>query len=212
MSNPRLINALSKLELVPAWTAVVDAPSPLDVVAPIGLRPWIVAALAKSDLVLAITATGREAEDLVDQLHSFLPADAVAEFVSWETLPHERLSPSSDVIGRRLAVLRRLRHAAADSQPPIQVVVAPIRAILQPLVSGISDLAPVQLRKGDERDFDAVISDLAAAGYARVDLVEKRGQFAVRGGLVDVFPPSEEHPLRIEFWGDTVEEIRTFAV
>ncbi len=61
-------------------------------------------------VVLAITATGREAEDLTEALRAFLPADAVAEFPSWETLPHERLSPRSDTVGRRLSVLRRLAH------------------------------------------------------------------------------------------------------
>src|SRR6202008_1015075 len=51
-----------------------------------------------------------------------------------------------------------------------------------------------------------------AAAYPRVELVEKRGDFAVRGGILDVFPPTEEHPLRVEFWGDEIEEIRSFAV
>ena len=53
---------------------------------------------------------------------------------------------------------------------------------------------------------------LAGAAYSRVDLVEKRGEFAVRGGIVDVFPPTEEHPVRVEFFGDEVDEIRAFAV
>ena len=57
-----------------------------------------------------------------------------------------------------------------------------------------------------------MVRRLAAAAYTRVDLVERRGEFAVRGGIVDVFPPTEEHPVRVEFWGDTVEEIRSFAV
>ena len=57
-----------------------------------------------------------------------------------------------------------------------------------------------------------MVQALAAAAYARVELVEKRGEFAVRGGILDVFPPTEEHPLRIEFWGDTVEEVRWFKV
>ena len=61
-------------------------------------------------VVLAVTATGREAEDLTAALRAYLPADAVAEFPSWETLPHERLSPRSDTVGRRLSVLRRLAH------------------------------------------------------------------------------------------------------
>ena len=57
-----------------------------------------------------------------------------------------------------------------------------------------------------------MVERLVAAGYARVELVEKRGEFAVRGGILDVFPPTEEHPLRVEFWGDEVEEVRYFKV
>jgi transcription-repair coupling factor (superfamily II helicase) len=92
------------------------------------------------------------------------------------------------------------------------VVVAPVRSVLQPLVAGLGDLEPVRIRPGDEVELEAVVSALANTGYARVDLVEKRGDMAVRGGILDVFPPTEEHPLRLEFWGDTVEDIRYFQV
>ncbi len=67
-------------------------------------------------------------------------------------------------------------------------------------------------RPGDEIELDAAVEALANAAYTRTDLVEKRGDFAVRGGILDVFPPTEEHPLRVEFWGDTVEEVRYFKV
>ena len=78
------------------------------------------------------------------------------------------------------------------------------------MVSGLGDLEPVALRSGQAADFDEVIAHLVEIGYARTDLVEHRGEIAVRGGILDVFPPTEEHPLRVEFWGDTVEEIRYF--
>ena len=94
----------------------------------------------------------------------------------------------------------------------LRVVVAPVRSILQPQVSGLGDLEPVELAPGDTAELDDVVRRLADAAYTRVDLVEKRGEFAVRGGLVDVFPPTEQHPVRVEFWGDEVEEIRSFAV
>src|SRR5690606_32357081 len=71
---------------------------------------------------------------------------------------------------------------------------------------------PVQLAPGDEVDLEEVARRLADLAYTRVDLVTKRGEFAVRGGILDVFPPTDEHPSRVEFWGDEVEEIRTFAV
>jgi transcription-repair coupling factor (superfamily II helicase) len=202
----------------------------VDVSASDGTRPFLVAALAQradgsaaastdpaatepAPLVV-VTATTREADDLASALGLFLPADRIAVFPSWETLPHERLSPRSDTVGRRLAVLRRLAHPDPDDPAygPLSVVVAPVRAVLQPLTKGLGDLVPVALRAGDERPLEDVVDALVGAAYTRTDLVERRGEFAVRGGILDVFPPTEEHPVRIEFWGDTVEEVRWFKV
>ncbi|MFH8259407.1 transcription-repair coupling factor [Streptomyces roseolus] len=203
--------------LAEAVTAASDGKRPhVDLVGPAAARPFAVAALARDSgrPVLAVTATGREAEDLAAALRSLLDPDTVAEYPSWETLPHERLSPRSDTVGRRLAVLRRLAHPSPDDPAagPVSVVVAPIRSVLQPQVKGLGDLEPVALRTGQTADLNDVVEGLAAAAYSRVELVEKRGEFAVRGGILDVFPPTEEHPLRIEFWGDDVEEIRYFKV
>jgi transcription-repair coupling factor (superfamily II helicase) len=185
----------------------------LEVSAPDALAPVLLAALATQRPVLAVAATDREAEDLAAALRDLLPEDGVAEFPGWETLPHERLSPSSDTVGRRLAVLRRLAHPGDDPElGPIQVIVAPIRAVLQPLVVGLGDLEPVRVQAGDDVSMEDVVRRLAGAAYTRTDLVEKRGQLAVRGGILDVFPPTEEHPVRLEFWGDTVEEVRWFKV
>ena len=182
----------------------------VDVTAPAPLRPFLAATAARSKTVLAITATSREADDLADALSAFVPPDQVAAFPSWETLPHERLSPRSDTVGRRLAVLRRLAHPEFDG--PLRIVVAPVRSLLQPQLKGLGDLMPVELRPGSSADLEEVAHRLSDLAYARVDLVTKRGEFAVRGGLLDIFPPTEEHPLRVEFWGDDVEEIRSFAV
>ncbi|CAO0830520.1 Transcription-repair-coupling factor OS=Streptomyces microflavus OX=1919 GN=mfd PE=3 SV=1 [Streptomyces microflavus] len=188
----------------------------VDLVGPPAARPFAVAALAREAgrTVLAVTATGREAEDLAAALRGLLDPDTVVDYPSWETLPHERLSPRSDTVGRRLAVLRRLAHPSPDDPAagPVRVVVAPVRSVLQPQVKGLGDLEPVALRTGQTADLNEVVEGLAAAAYSRVELVEKRGEFAVRGGILDVFPPTEEHPLRIEFWGDDVEEIRYFKV
>ncbi|HJV99067.1 MAG TPA: transcription-repair coupling factor, partial [Arthrobacter sp.] len=104
-------------------------------------------------VVLAVTATGREAEDLTAALRAYLPADSVAEFPSWETLPHERLSPRSDTVGRRLSVLRRLAHPETSTAGPLRVVVAPVRAVVQPIVAGLGELVPVTLTAGQERPF-----------------------------------------------------------
>ena len=186
----------------------------LDLTGPEALRPFVTAGLVRAGrTVLAVTATAREAEDLVAHLGDLMDPDRVAYYPSWETLPHERLSPRSDTVGRRLAVLRRLLPPGSEaSNGPIDVVVAPVRSVLQPQVKGLGDLEPVELSAGDTAPLDDLTRRLSDAAYTRVDLVEKRGEFAVRGGIVDVFPPTEEHPLRVELWGDDVEEIRAFSV
>ncbi|WP_184967542.1 transcription-repair coupling factor [Nonomuraea endophytica] len=200
----------------PKLTAALEEGGDVALVAPAAMRPFGVAALAGHDqrTVLAVTATGREAEDLAAALTSLIEPSTVAVFPAWETLPHERLSPRSDTVGQRLAVLRRLAHPVSGdvSAGPLSVIVAPVRALLQPIVKGLGDLEPIRLRAGDDADLDDVVDRLVTNGYHRVDMVERRGEVAVRGGLLDVFPPTEEHPLRLEFWGDTVEEIRWFKV
>jgi transcription-repair coupling factor (superfamily II helicase) len=200
----------------------------LDLAGPAALRPFAAAALAAAGVkaatgvkaaaggaggaVLAVVATGREAEDLAATLGDLLGPEVVAVFPSWETLPHERLSPRADTVGQRLAVLRRLAHPASAGLPPLRVVVAPVRAVLQPQVAGLGELDPVSLAAGDCADLDAVVARLVDIAYHRVELVERRGEIAVRGGILDVFPPTEEHPLRVEFFGDEVEDIRRFSV
>lgn len=181
---------------------------------PEALRPFLATGLVRAGKpVLVVTATTREAEQLVAELGDLIDPAGVAYYPSWETLPHERLSPRSDTVGRRLAVLRRLCHPGTDATTgPVQVVVAPVRSMLQPQVKGLGDLVPVELAVGATAEIDDVVAGLVGAAYSRVDLVEKRGEFAVRGGIVDVFPPTEEHPLRVEFFGDEVDEIRSFAV
>ncbi|MET1005137.1 MAG: transcription-repair coupling factor, partial [Propionibacteriaceae bacterium] len=190
----------------------------LDITAPPPMRPLIAAALAASTErggagrpVLVVTSTYREAEDVTAALQSLSGEDTVAYYPAWETLPHERLSPRSDTVGRRLAVLRRLSGNAEGESAP-RIIVAPVRSILQPQVKGLGDLKPVRLVVGEDFDLDELSVALVGAAYVRVDLVERRGEFAVRGGIVDVFPPTEEHPVRIDFFGDTVEEIRYFTV
>jgi transcription-repair coupling factor (superfamily II helicase) len=203
--------ALGDPALAAARDLAASGAGQVDLTAPAALRPFVVAALAGQKPVLAVTATSREAEDLAAALGCLVPAGEVAVYPSWETLPHERLSPRSDTVGRRLAVLRRLAHPDLFDTP-LRVVVAPVRSVLQPQLRGLGDLEPVELHQGGEADLEDVVRQLGGMAYARVDLVEKRGEFAVRGGILDVFPPTEEHPLRVEFWGDEVEEIRSFAV
>jgi transcription-repair coupling factor (superfamily II helicase) len=193
-----------------------DVPA-LAVEGPGALRPFLAAALsAPHDVtggagrpVLVVTATDREAEDLgLAAADLVAAAGAVAVLPSWETLPHERLSPRSDTVGRRLDIFRRL--AQPETAP--RVVVAAARSLIQPIAPGLGRLDPVRLRVGDTHDFDALLVRLVELAYTRVEMVTARGEFAVRGGIVDVFAPTAEHPVRVEFWGDEVSELRYFAV
>ncbi|HYO35919.1 MAG TPA: transcription-repair coupling factor [Geodermatophilus sp.] len=186
----------------------------LAVPAPPPVQPLVAAALAAAEPgagvpVLLVTAGERDADVAADLLRCLLPDRRVETFPAWETLPHERLSPRADTVGRRLAVLRDL--ASPGGNGTVDVLVAPVRSVLQPLAPGLGDLVPVELRPGDTAELDDVARALADAAYTRVELVEKRGEFAVRGGLLDVFPPTEPHPVRVEFWGDEVDELRYFS-
>jgi transcription-repair coupling factor (superfamily II helicase) len=215
--DPQLHDAVARAR---ASQVADEGPPAVDLVAPPTLRPVLAAALARGSdpaapgFVLAVTATAREAEDLAAGLGSFLSPDSVAFFPGWETLPHERLSPRSDTVGQRIAVLRRLAHPAPAGEPngPLSVVVTPVRSLLQPIVARLGDLEPVELHPGQACELDDLLVRLVEIGYSRVDMVGNRGEIAVRGGIVDVFPSTEEHPLRVEFFGDTVEEIRYFKV
>ncbi|ROR55405.1 transcription-repair coupling factor [Luteococcus japonicus] len=188
------------------------ATTTLDLTAPTAARAALTATLSRGlgRPVLLVTSTYREAEQLVAELGSWTGADEVAYYPAWETLPHERLSPRSDTVGRRLAVLRRL--AGNDPAGVPRIVVAPVRSVLQPQVKGLAELTPVRIAVGEEVDIAELSAALVGAAYHRVDLVERRGEFAVRGGIVDIFPPTEEHPVRVDFFGDQVEEIRHFTV
>ncbi|MCF6744337.1 transcription-repair coupling factor [Blastococcus sp. KM273128] len=183
----------------------------LAVTAPPPVQPLVAAALARGGgvPVLVVTAGERDADATADLLRCFVPDRRVEVFPAWETLPHERLSPRADTVGRRLAVLRDLTHPGQNGA--IDVLVAPVRSVLQPLAPGLGDLVPVELAPGSSAELDDVARALFDAAYTRVELVEKRGEFAVRGGLLDVFPPTEPHPVRVEFWGDEVDELRYFS-
>ena len=187
-------------------------PPELALVGPAGARPFVASALAQDGLLLVVTATGREADDLTAELKGVV-GDAAALFPSWETLPHERLSPGVDTVAARLTVLRRLALPDDDRLgPPLRVVVTTVRSLLQPMASDLVRIEPVTLTVGTEIAFEDVISRLVELAYTRVDMVGKRGEFAVRGGILDVFPPTAEHPVRVEFWGDEVSEMRMFSV
>ncbi|MEX3505558.1 transcription-repair coupling factor [Corynebacterium sp. LK2510] len=163
------------------------------------VRSWAAAALARETSVLVVTATGHEAEDLTAELAALIGEDEVAYLPAIETLPHERLSPAADVVGRRAKVLWEMPR----------VIVAAARAACQPVLPAVE---PIRVKAGEEHDFTQLTERIVGYAYEHVDMVAKRGEFATRGGIIDIFPTTSEHPVRLEFWGDEVTDIRSFAV
>ncbi|MFN8088759.1 MAG: transcription-repair coupling factor [Mycobacterium sp.] len=214
--QPPLTGLVDLALAAPTFSDLVDRaaekPAQLALFGPVSARLFAACALAQAGPLLVVTATGREADDLTAELRGVYGAEA-ALFPSWETLPHERLSPGVDTVGARMMVLRRLANPDdARLGPPLKAVVTTVRSLLQPMSPDIGDIAPVALSVGAELDFDGVISRLVELAYTHVDMVAKRGEFAVRGGILDVFPPTAEHPVRVEFWGDEIAEMRMFSV
>ncbi len=162
-------------------------------------RSWAAGAIARETPLLLVTATGHEAEDLTAELKAILGEERVAHFPAYETLPHERLSPAADIVGRRSKVLWELPR----------VIVAAARAACQPVLPAVE---PIRIALEAEHDFEELTRRLTHFAYKHVDMVAARGEFATRGGIIDVFPTTALNPVRIEFWGDEVTDIRTFAV
>ena len=168
-------------------------------------RPWAIGTLAHHAPVLVVTATGREAEDLTAELAAML-GQKVGYFPAWETLPHERLSPGADIIGKRAQILHQLEQGRLD------VVVTAARGYSQPLLEKVMGREPVILREEGEYELEDIVRALEFRAYSRVDMVAKRGEFAVRGGIIDIFPTTLDYPVRVEFWGDEVTDIRQFSI
>ncbi|QGH68662.1 transcription-repair coupling factor [Pseudactinotalea sp. HY158] len=232
MNLSALVPALAHDPAVATLVEAVPARGALDITAAAGARAPLIARLVdRTDRpIVVVTATGRDADDLAAAVGAYLPPEHVAVFPSWETLPHERLSPRSDTVAQRIAVLRRLTHAegpgqaagerdeesaatrgTAGSTDPIRVLILPVRSLLQPIPAGLGDLEPVTVKAGDRLAIEDLTRGLVDAAYTPVDMVGRRGEFAVRGGIVDVFAPTASHPQRIEFFGDEVDEIRWFS-
>ncbi|SFO30601.1 transcription-repair coupling factor [Pseudonocardia ammonioxydans] len=221
LSDPGLRAAVDAARSAETRTGETPA---VQVEGPAALRPLLAAGLAEHSCVLAVTATDREAEDLAAAVSDLLghgealdaATDTVADSAgapvvvlpSWETLPHEKLSPRPDTVARRLTIFHRL----ADAATAPRVVVTAARSLIQPVAPGLGALAPIRLAVGTEHDFEQLLERLVELAYSRAEMVTTRGEFAVRGGILDIFPPTAEHPVRIEFWGDEVSELRAFSV
>ncbi len=215
MTVPGIVRALEQAE--PVRDALSAASVDADFSLVEGLDAPVLAALLERRragghpaALLVVAPTGRRAEALGPALSALLPDAHVLDFPAWETLPHERLSPSPEIVGRRIDTLRRI--ASWTGETPL-VVMASVRAALQPLVAGLAEAESVDLAVGSRgHDLTDVTERLVELAYHRVDMVSRRGEFAVRGGILDVFPPTASHPYRIEFFGDEVDGIRAFSV
>ena len=203
-SLPSLLRADPTLTAVAGRrTAVLAVPQPA--------RAFTVAGLAQlSDrhpLVVALP-TATDAERLAADVRAFLGDDSVDTFPAWETLPFERVSPSVETMGRRLRAMWRLRNP--DRMP--RVLVAPVKALVQRLGPHVEAAEPVVLAPGDRVDPEELVARLVGAGYRREYQVEHRGEVAVRGSIVDVFPSTADVPVRVDLWGDEVDRLTEFAV
>ncbi len=218
MNLQGLNTALSRASTI--GDALAEALRNADFSAPAGIDAPLLAALLQrraaaglAPALLVITATSREGESVRSSIAPYLPDAETLEFPAWETLPHERLSPSAETVGRRLHALRRMQDWQEAGERHPLIIVASVRAALQPLADNLATLEPVQLVAGGRGyDLARIASTLVDLAYTRVDMVGRRGEFAVRGGILDVFPPTADHPVRVEFFGDEVEEVRAFSV
>lgn len=164
----------------------------------------LLAAQATGKNILILTGGQRE-ERLFDDLAYFSKTPPL-EFLSWETLPGEEISPSPDIVGKRFEILHQILHAKSP-----QLILCSLQACLQKL------LPPKRLRPlcklwkiKDEIPFDRLPSLLTDLGYRRAAIAADKGEFAIRGGILDIFPLSSPEPFRIDFFGDTIDQIRTY--
>jgi len=169
---------------------------------------YVVAELLRAEPgnLLVVTADQEAAEEFRRELGFFGGGDAAPLlFPAWDAQPFSSASPHPDISGARLDTLFRLQSGLA------RIAVLPVAAALQRVLPPASfNEASCYLVAGEEFERDELLTRLVKMGYANVPLVEDRGTFAVRGGILDIFPPNQAAPVRIEFFGDTVESIRTF--
>ena len=176
--------------------------------APAGYDAYLAveAARRRDAPVLFIAADENEADAALEAMRFFAPGMALLAFPAWDCLPYDRVSPKPDIESTRLATLAALAQGVQTA-----VIVTSVNAVLQRVpprefLAGASFRA----RSGEEVDRDALVAFLAANSYVRADTVRDPGDFALRGGIVDLWPPGANDPLRLDFFGETLEAIRKF--
>jgi transcription-repair coupling factor (superfamily II helicase) len=166
------------------------------------LATLIVQTTGKSILLI----TGGTREDRLFENISFFAPELPVEFPAWETLPGEEIPPSPDIIGKRFEALHRLLHKKGPS-----ILLCPLPSLLQKILPK-ETLSPLlhKWEKGTTLSFDQLPERLTALGYKRSTVVSDKGEFALRGGILDLFPAASPDPYRIEFFEDTIEQLRIF--
>jgi len=175
-----------------------------------GMDAFLLAELAREGRAIAyIVSDGQRLND-IEQLIGFAAPDIpVLSLPAWDCLPYDRVSPSHDVSARRLAALGGLIARAKKSHPAIILVT--VNAMLQKLApADVIESLSFSARPGNQVRMDDIAGRLERNGFERVTTVREVGEYAVRGGILDVFVPGAEEPVRLDFFGDTLESIRSF--
>jgi len=154
--------------------------------------------------VVAVVASSGEVERVAADVACFREPPTVLP--AWETLPYEHVSPTFETMGERIATLRAWRSGS-----PPALTLLPVRALLQRIAPTAVGAPEIVLAPGTSCDLEDLERLLTEMGYERSHMVEARGHFAVRGGILDVFPSTAVQPVRIELWGDEVDTIRRFS-
>ena len=157
--------------------------------------------------LLVITDTEESASSLFDDLRALLDENQVCLFPSWGIEPYELKAPYPENSGGRLECLGQLRRA-----DPL-LLVSTLKAVIEKTITPeVLEASSILLREGIDFGHEELAAKLARLNFSRAPLVEEVGDFAVRGGIIDFFPNSNEYPLRVEFWGDAVESLRLFSI
>jgi transcription-repair coupling factor (superfamily II helicase) len=176
------------------------------------LRPYLIAALADRDArrpTVVVAGDDRQSRELTQDLRAWLRPRAVRFYPSRGVAYESHLTPPAHLVGLRVAALDALLDRSPGEEAPVVVVSAV--ALSEKVPDPALRPHGFRLRVGDLLDLDECASDLVAAGYERVDQVEDRGQFAVRGGLLDVYPATEERAIRVDLFDDEIESLRWFS-
>ncbi len=194
----------------PAITRIVGRASTVLAVAD-PARAMAIAGLARASErhpIVVVFPTGTEVDRVASDLAVYLGPDDVLTFPAWETLPFERVSPSIETMGQRLRTIWHLQ----DPERCPKVVLTSVRALIQRLTPHVDELEPIVVGAGDQVDAERLVEQLVGFGYRRELQVEHRGELAVRGSIIDVFPSTAEGPIRIDLWGDEVDRLCEFTV